>query len=88
MCYGATVVEADPTFLLRALPACESSRWPATRDGTLDYRGGPLLTEDSSEIDVDLNITKSERVTPTLVLIVLPVRVPLAEAVVGWECPM
>ena len=48
-----------------------------------DYRGGPLLTEDSSEIDVDLEITKPERVTPPPVLLVLPVWGSLAEVVVG-----
>ena len=53
------------------------------RDGTPGYRGGPLLTEDSSEIDVDLEITRPERVSPTPVLpAVLPVRGPLAEALV------
>lgn len=77
-----------PNLSAPRLTRLGSSRWPATRDGTLDYRGGPLLTENSSEIDVDLDITKPERVTPTPVLLVLPVRVPLAEAVVGRQCSM
>lgn len=61
---------------------------PATRDGRPDYWGGPLLTENSSEIDVDLESTKPERVTPTPVLPVLPVWVPLAEALVGRRWSM
>ena len=52
-------------------------------DGTLDYRGGPLLTEDSSESDVDFEITRPERVSPMPVLPLLPVRGPLAEAIAG-----